>query len=75
MPFVVSRSDMPTKMFALIDGDGDASWIPNRQKATPLTEPQAEAFIEEYAKYSDTDLDIEGVKPAAASEQSAAEAA
>lgn len=64
MPFIVSRSDMPGKMFALIDGDGDCQWIPNRQKATPMSETEAEAFVDDFNKYSDIELDIEGVKPA-----------
>lgn len=65
MPFIVSRSDMPSKMFATVNLDnGDAQWIPNRDKATRLTEEQADFFVEEFAKYSDIDLDIEGARSA-----------
>lgn len=63
MPFIISRSDAPSKMYASQDdGNGDLFWEPKRDKATRFTEIEAEAVVEEFAKYSDTELDIEGAK-------------
>lgn len=65
MPFVVSRTDAPSKMFARIDTDGDAAWVTNRDNATRFTDDEADIFVHEFGKFSDIDLDIEGVRPAA----------
>lgn len=75
MPFVITRSDAPSKMFASRDADGDYRWVTTKDKATPHTEDEADVFVHEFGKYSDIDLDIEGVKPVAAAAEPGAEAA
>ena len=63
MPFAVSRSDAPSKMYALRSADGlDFFWTAARSKAAQFTSDEADKFVEEFAKYSDIELDIEGIK-------------
>ena len=72
MPFIISRKDAPSKLYANKDAEGDIQWGPSRDEATRFTEPEAETVVLEFGKYSDIDLDIEGAKEI---EQPAAEAA
>jgi hypothetical protein len=62
MPFIISRADAPSKLYAVQDADHDIHWRPNRNAATRFTEDEAEAVVLEFGKYSDIDLDIEGAK-------------
>jgi hypothetical protein len=41
-------------------------WEPNRAKATPLTEAEADALEADLRRYSDDDYEIEGLREAAA---------
>lgn len=63
MPFIVSRSDAPSKMYARQTVDNDICWEPNRANATRFTEDEADIVVHEFSKYSQTELDIEGAKP------------
>lgn len=69
--WVVSRSDAPSKMFVVLI-DQDFMWTPNRDKAHRFTEDEADIFVHEFSKYSDTDIDIEGAKPVAVPAEAAA---
>jgi len=62
MPFIISRTDAPSKLYANQDADHDIQWAPNRDSAQRFTEAEAENIVLEFSKYSDIDLDIEGAK-------------
>ncbi len=62
MPFIVSCPQPNGRLYARRDANGDVLWQPNRAKATPMTDVQADALERELRRYSDDDYQIEGTR-------------
>lgn len=62
MPFIVSTSIAPSKLYARVDSDGDVLWQSNKARATRLDEAEADALAASINQYASTEALVEGAK-------------
>lgn len=71
MPFIISRDQAHSKLYAVRDRDGDIAWSPNRDKATRFNESAADFECGEINRYSPELAQVEGAKAIDMAEEAA----
>jgi hypothetical protein len=62
MPFTVTTPNGSSgKLYAERLADGDMLWRPNKAKATPFTEGEADALAADINRYASTEATVEGL--------------